>query len=260
MTDLYLCSVQSDCSKGRTKSLLPHFDDKGWKKVQETVINYGKAFFCKSWIGNTAKELITFYLATEECKRRIIKKEDDNPQAVDGIGEEDATTVCVEKGEDRVVKEMVGEDETETEGERNAKPAESCGGETEQDVGATEQEENGVSVMEITDGLSINVTAPNKEMNRGFPPLTHGVPTVPLALDPSTQPDSTFSTPEFDFSGEMILRGTAIQQSHSFDPLSCLATNHSGDSASQGLNTTHFMFGNQNNPNTLTFSSGALIF
>jgi hypothetical protein len=48
LTDLYLCSVQSDCSKGQMKSLLPQFDENGWKKVQEMVINYGKAFFCKS--------------------------------------------------------------------------------------------------------------------------------------------------------------------------------------------------------------------
>jgi hypothetical protein len=46
-TDLYQFSVQSDCSKGNIKTLLPHFDEDGWKKVQEMVISYGKAFFCK---------------------------------------------------------------------------------------------------------------------------------------------------------------------------------------------------------------------
>jgi hypothetical protein len=47
MTDLYGHSVQSDCSKGHTKTLLPQFDVNGWKKVQEMIISYGKAFFCK---------------------------------------------------------------------------------------------------------------------------------------------------------------------------------------------------------------------
>jgi imidazole glycerol phosphate synthase subunit HisF len=47
-TDLYWYSVQSDCSKGRVKTLLPQIDENGWKKVQEMVIRYGKAFFCKS--------------------------------------------------------------------------------------------------------------------------------------------------------------------------------------------------------------------
>ena len=48
-TNLYCCRVQSDCSKGHIKSLLPQFDEKGWKKLQEMVITYGKAFFCKSF-------------------------------------------------------------------------------------------------------------------------------------------------------------------------------------------------------------------
>ena len=76
------------------KTLLPQFDEKGWKKLQEMVITYGKAFFCKFENRRTKKKL-NFYSAPEECKRRIVKTEDDDSDA-----EMDATvsgnSICVD--------------------------------------------------------------------------------------------------------------------------------------------------------------------
>lgn len=73
-----LVSVQSDCSKGQVKKLLPQFDENGWKNLQEMVLTYGKAFFCKSKNRRTKKKL-NFYSAPEECARRITKTENDDP-------------------------------------------------------------------------------------------------------------------------------------------------------------------------------------
>ncbi|KAF8230320.1 hypothetical protein L208DRAFT_1476727 [Tricholoma matsutake] len=43
-----LNQVQSNMLKGMTKKLLPQFDPEGWGKLQDMMLEYGKAYFCES--------------------------------------------------------------------------------------------------------------------------------------------------------------------------------------------------------------------
>lgn len=266
------------------KTLLPQFDELGWKKLQEMAISYGRAFFCKFENFKTQKIKLTFFSAPEECKRRIVKKEDEDAEAEVDI--EDATVTDdqnrgdvynardgqngrrdIPDSETQHKDEMVNGvgDTHELDVERNAEGTEA--------VQAHDEKSNAETILSTPSPTTATAPSPSTVINVPIEPL-QSLPFSNAPLAPILETNG--GNPPFSASGRSPTAPTMTafqfpdetQGTHgmgSLNPYSCdfgLTTNNwsafPAQLATPSLNVSaDFWFGRTgNNPSNLTFTQG----
>jgi hypothetical protein len=240
------------------------------------------------------KLILNLIPAPDECKRRIVKREDDDPDAqltveeanldeMDGVVDH-RTGVDGEVGRNgyEVVERGL---ETDGHGPVDAEP------EPEDDkasndpntqttapaAAAARTDNSGANGLSLPTATS-SPTATNTIASGGLPPLAITGPSVQLCPTPASTPSMNGNLfalhqaglPEFHFPEESHLSATQVQDSTTFDPYSCDLSSMTNDwsatpaqSATPSLNpSTGFWFGNgepEYNPSGLTSRQGAQI-